>query len=180
MKAIHYLPHIKPVEIVFRVVLFGDPGYQEILFLQVVFVDLSALHDHSRLPEYHISPFGPERGKARFSYFVNLAARMRATELQGRAVGFGEEGEGILPVFIGKTIGVSLWADVGNGNGQVPEDAHVTPACGHGIKILQVSGSDQHPVFIQKLKYIIGDLGGLNGSKIFHGVWFVGYKVYAE
>ncbi len=86
------------MEVALGIVFFGHLGEDEILFLQVVRVDFAALHHQARLLEDHVSTVGFHGCEARLGSFVVVPTRSGAAELQGRAVLFGKEGEGIFLV----------------------------------------------------------------------------------
>jgi len=58
-------------------------------------------------------------------------------------------------MLFGKLKGEAVGADETNGNGSVPQDACGSPACRHGIIIIDISCSDQHPVVIDQSEKII-------------------------
>ena len=84
-KNLYNLPYIKPVEVVFRVVLFGHFGEEEVLFLQVVLVDLAAFEHQSCFLKDHVPSFGLNGSEVGLGYFVAVTPRTGTTELKSRA-----------------------------------------------------------------------------------------------
>jgi len=150
-------------------VFLGDPGQHEFLSAKVVHINLAALQYQPGLLENHIPTFGFHRSESGLCHLVAVASRFGAADLQRLAVLLGEKAEGVTIAPVGESIGIALGTDPCDGNGQVPHDAHMTPAGGHHVEFTNAPGGHQHPVFVEHFKNIVGDVGGSDVGEIFHG-----------
>jgi hypothetical protein len=165
----HDFPHVEVVKITAGIVFLGDLGKDEFCLPQFIRVHLAALQHQPGFLKVHVAPVGLHRGESGFGHLVAIASRFAAADLQGLAVILGEETEGKAIVPVGKSKGVALGSDPGNGNGQVPHDAQVAPAGGHGVELFDAPGGHQHPVLVEQFKDVVGNVGGFDVGEIVHG-----------